>query len=73
MREKILQAIIDYIEEHQYPPTTREIADMVGIKSTATVAWHLTRLRRDGLIETDAGDYSARAIRVVGYKFVKVD
>lgn len=71
MREKILQSIISYIEEHGYPPTVREIAIAVGLKSTSSVQAHLKRMQIEGVIETDAEDYSPRAIRVVGYKFVK--
>ena len=73
MRDKVLQAIIDYIEKHQYPPTYAELMNMTGIKSKATVYHHIHKLIEDGLIETDAKDCSSRAIRVVGYKFVKVD
>ena len=70
VREKILQSIISYIETHGYPPTVREIGDSVGLKSTSSVQAHLKRMQIDGVIQT-AGDYSPRAIRVVGYKFVK--
>ena len=72
IREKILQAIIEYIEQHGYPPTTREIGEMVGLKSTCSVHAHLQRLFREGKIETDAGLGAPRAIRIPGYKFTKV-
>lgn len=72
IREKILQAIIEYIDEHGYPPTTREIGEMVGLKSTSSVHAHLQRLLREGKIETDTGLGAPRAIRVPGYKFTKV-
>lgn len=70
-REKILQAIIEYIEQHNYPPTVREIGKMVGLKSTSSVYAHLQRLLRSGKIETDAGLGVPRAIRIPGYKFQK--
>ena len=71
-REEILQVIINYIEQHGYPPTTREIGEMVGLKSTSSVHAHLQRLLRSGKIETDAGLGVPRAIRIPGYKFKKV-
>jgi repressor LexA len=71
VRERILDAIISYIEEHGYPPTVREISDMVGLKSTSSTQSHLIRMKADGMIETDAPEFSTRAIRVPGYKFVK--
>lgn len=70
-REKeILNAIIQYIEEHQYPPTVREIGELVGLKSTSSVQNHLENMIAKGLIES--GNLGApRTIRVPGYKFIK--
>ena len=64
--------LIEYIDEHGYPPTTREIGEMVGLKSTSSVHAHLQRLLKEGKIETDAGLGVPRAIRIPGYKFTKV-
>lgn len=72
LRENIVQSIIGYIEIHGYPPTVREIGEMVGLKSTSSVQHHLEILRKEGKIETDAGFSAPRAIRIPGYKFVKV-
>lgn len=70
VREKILQAIIDYIQVHQYPPTIREIGRMVGLKSNSSVYTHLTKLRAEGKIESDTDFSAPRAIRVPGYTIV---
>ncbi len=72
VRGKILRFIIGYLEEHGYPPTVREIGDGVGLKSKSSVHAHLTRMIADGVLETDAQERSPRAIRVPGYRFVKV-
>lgn len=69
-REEIMTAIIGYIQQHQYPPTVREIGDMVGLKSTSSTQSHLDKLRVEGRIDTDHNN-SGRAIRVVGYRFVQ--
>lgn len=71
MKQKILEFIISYIQLHGYPPTVREVGDGVGLKSKSSVHAHLLRMLNDGMIETDAGNGSPRAIRVPGYKFVK--
>lgn len=70
-RKEILEAIILYIQEHGYAPTVREIGEMVGLKSASSVQRHLDRMLADGMIETDAGVGSPRAIRVPGYEFRK--
>ncbi len=64
MRERIFKAINDYINEHQYPPTIREICKMVGLKSSATVHRHIEILKEQGLIETDEEKLHMRALRV---------
>lgn len=70
---RILDAIIQYIEEHKYSPTVREIGDMVGLKSPSSVQAYLKRMLDKGLLESDASFGSPRAIRVPGYIFVKGD
>ena len=70
-RNKILQYIVTYIQEHGYSPSVREIGEGIGLNSTSTVQYHLNRLFELGELETDAVKGTARAIRVPGYKFVK--
>lgn len=70
MQEKILAAIIEYITEHGYSPTVREIGDAVGLRSPATVHGYLEKMFDDGILETDA-PRTPRAIRVPGYEFIK--
>lgn len=72
LRNNMVQKIIEYIEAHGYPPTVREIGQMVGLRSTSSTQHHLEVLRKEGKIETDAGFNSPRAIRVPGYRFTKV-
>lgn len=70
-KERIMQAIVSYIAEHQYAPTVREIGSMTGIKSTSTVHHYLSVLLDEGKLETDAEWGTPRALRVPGYKFIK--
>lgn len=70
-RKKILNEIIKYISTHNYPPTVREIGELTGLKSPASVQHHLKTMLEEGVIETDTGIGCPRAIRVPGYEFVK--
>lgn len=54
-QEKILEFLNQYIEENGYPPAVREICTAVGLKSTATVSYHLGELKRQGRIQTESG------------------
>ena len=53
-QEKILEFLNTHIEEKGYPPTVREICAAVGLKSTATVSYHLNELKRQGRIQGDS-------------------
>ena len=66
-------AIVAYINEHQYAPTVRELCELTGMKSTSAVHSHITRLINDGYLETDHGIGAPRALRIPGYKLVKAD
>lgn len=71
-RNHIKQCIISYIEEHGYSPSFRELCDITGIKSTSSIQYQITKMLEIGMLETDCGIGISRAIRVPGYKFVKV-
>lgn len=62
--EKIYEFVVEYILDHKYPPSVREIANGVGYGSTATVHHHLHNMYALGILETDAGLDRPRAIRV---------
>ena len=47
---QILECIHDYLDEHGYPPTVREICEAVDLSSTSTVHGHLSRLEKKGYI-----------------------
>lgn len=76
-QERVLEAIKKSIRELGYPPSVRELGEVLGLKSTATVHTHLRNLERKGLLTrvaqksraynlTDSGrDASAGSIAMV--------
>ncbi|HHY38536.1 MAG TPA: repressor LexA [Clostridia bacterium] len=52
------RAVLDFLKnwhtQHPYPPSVREIQQGLGIKSTATVHWYLSKLQEKGYIRKDA-------------------
>lgn len=44
-QKDILQIITIYIEDHKIAPTTRELAHLIGLKSTSTMHGYLKRLK----------------------------
>ena len=69
-KEKIHECIINFIKEHKYPPTVREIGGIVGLKSNSSVSAHLTRMQIEGIVHYD--EKSPRTIVVPGYTYVKI-
>lgn len=63
-QQRILDYIKSEIQAKGYPPSVREIANAVGLKSTSTVHGHLQRLEKRGLLHRDA--MKPRAMEVVG-------
>lgn len=68
MRERIKQTIKDYILARGYPPTVRDIALTVGLKSTSSVHHYIKTLIESGELETDEDSSSFRALRVPGMR-----
>ncbi len=65
-QQEIWQFLAEYVDEHGYPPTVREIGDAVGLASPSTVHAHLANLERAGLLRRDPT--KPRAIELVGRK-----
>ncbi len=49
----ILEYLHEYVDDHGYPPTVREIGEAVGLRSPSTVHAHLAQLERDGVLKRD--------------------
>ena len=45
--------IVSYIEDNGYPPTVREIMEGVGLASTATICYRLSRLERMVILKSN--------------------
>ncbi|RDI35137.1 SOS-response transcriptional repressor LexA [Lentzea flaviverrucosa] len=50
-QQAILVAIRDWVVEHGYSPSTREIGEAVGLKSSSSVSRHLTALEDKGFLK----------------------
>ena len=63
-QQEIWQFLVEYVDDHGYPPTVREIGDAVGLASPSTVHAHLANLERAGWLRRDPT--KPRAIEIVG-------
>jgi repressor LexA len=65
-QRQILTMIRDWVDEHGYPPSMREIGAACGLASVSTVAHHMTALEKGGFIRRDARGSRAVAVRPAG-------
>ncbi len=70
-KEKVYDFIVEFIKKNRYPPSVREICQGTNMSSTSSVYACLLKLKDEGKIEMK--EKLTRAIKVVGFEFVKVN
>lgn len=63
-QQEIWSFLVEYVDQHGYPPTVREIGEAVGLASPSTVHAHLANLERAGLLRRDPT--KPRALELLG-------
>jgi len=63
-QQEIWTFLVEYVDQHGYPPTVREIGEAVGLASPSTVHAHLANLERAGLLRRDPT--KPRALELTG-------
>ena len=60
--ELIMDYVNDFIQENGYSPSVREIGAAVGLRSTASVSYHLQALQEKGLLQAPSAKGRKRAL-----------
>ena len=63
-QRKVLRVIREWVDEHGYPPSVREIGDAVGLQSTSSVHHQLRSLERKGYLRRDPNRTRAVDVRL---------
>lgn len=58
----ILEFVNDFTRENGYAPSVREIGAAVGLRSTASVSYHLEQLKQKGMLQAPDAKGRKRAI-----------
>ncbi len=58
----IIEYVNEFIQENGYAPSVREIGAAVGLRSTASVSYHLQALQAQGLLQSPGGKGRKRAL-----------
>lgn len=67
--EETLKFLEDFISNHPYPPTVREIAKGIGVTSSATAQFYLNELEKNGKIRRS--NSKNRSIELVDKPFLQ--
>ena len=59
-QNELYEAIKEYINHYGFSPTVRDLCEIMGVKSTATIAFGLRMLKRKGYI-----DYIPKRMRTI--------
>lgn len=65
-QQEVFDLLVAFIQKHGYPPTARELSDLIGAASPNAAAEHLRALRRKGFITIVPN--MSRGISIVGHK-----
>ena len=60
--EKILEYVNQFVQENGYAPSVREIGSAVGLRSTASVSYHIQALQDKGLLLSPGAKGRKRSI-----------
>ncbi len=60
--EEILDYVNRFVQENGFAPSVREIGAAVGLRSTASVSYHLTQLQEKGLLLAPGAKGRKRAV-----------
>lgn len=65
-----LKTIVDLTAEHHRPPTRREIADVVGVKSIASIVARCSVLYKRGFVYYEFGSVRSLVVTPKGLEFL---
>ena len=60
--QRILEFVNEFVQENGFAPSVREIGAAVGLRSTASVSYHLNQLQEKGLLQSPGVKGRKRAI-----------
>jgi repressor LexA len=63
-QRRVLEVIHTHLEEHGYPPSVREIGEIVGLASPSSVHAHLSSLEAKGFLKRDPSKPRAMEVRI---------
>lgn len=62
-QREVLNQLMAFMFENHYPPSIQQLCQLCGVKSTSTIHFHLSGLKKKGLIDWNPAEKRAISIR----------
>lgn len=59
----VLKKLLGFVHENTYPPSIQQLCQLCGVSSTSTIHFHLSALKKKGLIDWNPAEKRAISIR----------
>jgi len=62
-QREVLNQLLGFVTENSYPPSIQQLCQLCGVSSTSTIHFHLSALKKKGLIDWNPAEKRAISIR----------
>ncbi|MEB3286544.1 MAG: transcriptional repressor LexA [Vampirovibrionales bacterium] len=62
-QREVLERLVHFVHQHQYPPSIQQLCDLCGVSSTSTIHHHISALKKKGFIHWNPTEKRAITIR----------
>lgn len=62
-QREVLNQLLGFVLENNYPPSIQQLCQLCGVSSTSTIHFHLSALKKKGLIDWNPAEKRAISIR----------
>ncbi len=62
-QREVLEQLLAFVAENNYPPSIQQLCKLCGVSSTSTIHFHLSALKKKGLIDWNPAEKRAISIR----------
>src|SRR3954468_23997907 len=62
-QREVLSQLLGFVSENNYPPSIQQLCKLCGVSSTSTIHFHLSGLKKKGLIDWNPAEKRAISVR----------
>lgn len=62
-QREVLEQLLNFIDENGYPPSIQQLCKLCGVSSTSTIHFHLSALKKKGLVDWNPAEKRAITVR----------